>query len=223
MIRRIARASFELFLLNPLLHTLLWAVLLVVALPLTIFGIFTTISSILIVLVRGVVVYWSLPFALISAWTSAPTVDTTRRVRPTPSTRFTTQATDMYAPSDVIKLTETVELGDDETEEEALSLDLNARLNVPINSSRQHDGKLSAELTPRERWVFDLEDLHRSPSPSRARTPYMAEEQVDYFPPQGSISPVVPRSHGSNFVTYHMRRKSGSGNSAQVAVKEVSM
>lgn len=220
MIRRLGRASFEIFLLNPLLYTLLWAVLLLVALPVTILGIFTTISSIIIVLVRSIIVYWNLPFALVSAWTSAPTVDTTRQVRRTrSSTRFTSQTTDMYGQSDVIKLTETAELHLQENrdgKEEALCLELSSRLNVPTNSSRKHDCKLSEELTPRARWMFDLEDKHRSPTQSRARTPYMAEEHVDYFPPQAPASLGVTRSHGSNFVKHHIRRQSGNGSSIHV-------
>lgn len=205
MIFRIGSASFELVLLKPVLYALLSMILLFLALPLTIFGVITTVCSLGILLLRSIVVYSGLPVALITAWLSPPVVVTVQQQGET-SSESEENSSDIAAPHNP-KVTEMTgmhqESEDAETgnwDDEALWLAVSSALQIPMDGIRERKPSLTGEATARERWAFDLTDLHRSPAQNRGRTPYAAPEDTDYFHLQPPMSPLRPTNSESDYL-----------------------
>jgi len=228
MIFRIGSASFELVLLKPVLYALLSMILLFLALPLTIFGVITTVCSLGILLLRSIVVYSGLPVALITAWLSPPVVVTVQQQGWAPSSsgpggsslhypayvfhnsetssESEENSSDIAAPHNP-KVTEMTgmhqESEDAETgnwDDEALWLAVSSALQIPMDGIRERKPSLTGEATARERWAFDLTDLHRSPAQNRGRTPYAAPEDTDYFHLQPPMSPLRPTNSESDYL-----------------------
>lgn len=233
MIFRIGSASFELVLLKPVLYALLSMILLFLALPLTIFGVITTMCSLGILLLRSIFVYAELPVALITAWLSPPVVVTVQQqgwATPSPATGGSSlrhpayvfhnsesssendeNSTDMVVHHNS-KVTETTDIHQESEEDaetgnwddEALWLAVSSALQIPVDNIRERKPSLTGEVTARERWAFDLADLHRSPAQNRGRTPYAAPEETEYFHLQPPMSPLQPIHTESEPIQRHV-------------------
>jgi len=210
MIFRIGSASFELVLLKPVLYALLSMILLFLALPLTIFGVITTMCSLGILLLRSIFVYAELPVALITAWLSPPVVVTVQQQGES-SSENDENSTDMvvHHNSKVTEMTDTHQESEEDAEtgnwdDEALWLAVSSALQIPVDNIRERKPSLTGEVTARERWAFDLADLHRSPAQNRGRTPYAAPEETEYFHLQPPMSPLQPVHTESDPIQRHV-------------------
>lgn len=217
MIFRLGSASFDLVLLKPILYTLLSTVLLFLALPLTILGVITTVCSLSILLLRGLFVYSGLPVALVSAWLSPPVVVTMPQQGRRPSSSASgvslpihafdnsdsggeeydyAQEIAAYHNTKVTEMTNNHQESEDAEDDNALWSAISSALQIPVDGIRERKPSLTNGATARERWAFDLVDLHRSPTQSRVRTPYAAPDSTDYFHSPPTDSPPRRTSNG---------------------------